>query len=85
MYGAKPRSGDHTGWAAFRTRGVIVANVREVKGGTYYPITSEANLRAQEIALHTRLPFIYLVRLCWRLPAAAYEVFPDREHFGTHL
>ena len=33
---------------------------RDVKGGTYYPMTVKKHLRAQEIALENRLPCIYL-------------------------
>src|ERR1700751_491598 len=40
---------------------VIVANDATVKGGTYYPITVEKHLRAQEVARQNRLPCIYLV------------------------
>ena len=42
-------------------RVVVVANDATVKGGTYYPITVKKHLRAQEVALHNRLPCIYLV------------------------
>ena len=37
---------------------VIVANDATVKGGTYYPMTVKKHLRAQEVALHNRLPCI---------------------------
>src|SRR3954464_15073508 len=40
---------------------VIVANDATVKGGTYYPMTVKKHLRAQEVALHNRLPCLYLV------------------------
>ena len=40
---------------------VVVANDATVKGGTYYPMTVKKHLRAQEVALHNRLPCIYLV------------------------
>ena len=61
---------------------VIVANDATVKGGTYYPITVKKHLRAQEIALHHRLPCIYLVDSGGaNLPLQA-DVFPDRDHFG---
>ncbi|MGZ3641626.1 MAG: carboxyl transferase domain-containing protein, partial [Candidatus Limnocylindrales bacterium] len=39
---------------------VIVANDATVKGGTYYPLTVKKHLRAQEIALADRLPYLYL-------------------------
>lgn len=40
---------------------VVVANDATVKGGTYYPMTVKKHLRAQEVALHNRLPCVYLV------------------------
>jgi 3-methylcrotonyl-CoA carboxylase beta subunit len=63
-------------------RCVIVANDATVKGGTYYPITVKKHLRAQEIALHNRLPCIYLVDSGGAFLPMQDEVFPDREHFG---
>jgi 3-methylcrotonyl-CoA carboxylase beta subunit len=53
-----------------------------VKGGTYYPMTVKKHLRAQEIALHNRLPCIYLVDSGGAFLPMQDEVFPDREHFG---
>ena len=40
---------------------MIGANEATVKGGTSYPISVQKSLRAQQIALENRLPFIYLV------------------------
>src|SRR3954466_8538874 len=61
---------------------VVVANDATVKGGTYYPMTVKKHLRAQEIALHNRLPCIYLVDSGGAFLPMQDEVFPDREHFG---
>ncbi len=61
---------------------VIVANDATVKGGTYYPMTVKKHLRAQEVALHNRLPCLYLVDSGGAYLPAQDEVFPDREHFG---
>ena len=61
---------------------VIVANDATVKGGTYYPMTVKKHLRAQEVALHNRLPCVYLVDSGGAFLPAQDEVFPDREHFG---
>jgi 3-methylcrotonyl-CoA carboxylase beta subunit len=63
-------------------RCVIVANDATVKGGTYYPMTVKKHLRAQEIALHNRLPCVYLVDSGGAFLPMQDEVFPDREHFG---
>ncbi|TDE25183.1 methylcrotonoyl-CoA carboxylase [Nonomuraea mesophila] len=61
---------------------VVVANDATVKGGTYYPITVKKHLRAQEVALHNRLPCVYLVDSGGAFLPRQDEVFPDREHFG---
>ncbi|MDN5747530.1 MAG: methylcrotonoyl-CoA carboxylase [Pseudonocardia sp.] len=61
---------------------VIVANDATVKGGTYFPVTVKKHLRAQEVALHNRLPCIYLVDSGGAFLPEQDDVFPDREHFG---
>ncbi|MGQ0573191.1 MAG: carboxyl transferase domain-containing protein [Pseudonocardia sp.] len=61
---------------------VIVANDATVKGGTYFPITVKKHLRAQEVALHNRLPCVYLVDSGGAYLPEQDDVFPDREHFG---
>ncbi len=63
-------------------RVVVVANDATVKGGTYYPMTVKKHLRAQEVALHNRLPCVYLVDSGGAFLPMQDEVFPDREHFG---
>jgi 3-methylcrotonyl-CoA carboxylase beta subunit len=84
MYdGDAPAAGIITGIGTVSGRRcVIVANDATVKGGTYYPMTVKKHLRAQEIALHNRLPCIYLVDSGGAFLPAQDEVFPDREHFG---
>ena len=61
---------------------MVVCNDATVKGGTYYPLTVKKHLRAQEVALHNRLPCIYLVDSGGANLPNQDEVFPDREHFG---
>ena len=61
---------------------VVVVNDATVKGGTYYPMTVKKHLRAQEVALHNRLPCVYLVDSGGAFLPRQDEVFPDREHFG---
>ena len=84
MYGDEaPAAGIVTGIGRVSGREcVIVANDATVKGGTYYPVTVKKHLRAQEIALHNRLPCIYLVDSGGAFLPRQDEVFPDREHFG---
>ncbi len=61
---------------------VVVANDATVKGGAYFPMTVTKHLRAQEIALHNRLPCVYLVDSGGAYLPLQDEIFPDREHFG---
>ncbi len=80
---AAPGAGIVTGVGVVQGRRcVIVANDATVKGGTYYPVTVKKHLRAQEVALHNRLPCIYLVDSGGAFLPKQDEVFPDREHFG---
>ena len=61
---------------------VVVCNDATVKGGTYYPMTVKKHLRAQEVALHNRLPCVYLVDSGGAFLPLQDDVFGDREHFG---
>ncbi len=61
---------------------MIIANDATVKGGTYYPLTVKKHLRAQEIALESKLPCLYLVDSGGAFLPMQSEVFPDRDHFG---
>ncbi|MBO3747889.1 methylcrotonoyl-CoA carboxylase [Streptosporangiaceae bacterium NEAU-GS5] len=84
MYGDQaPAAGIITGVGRVCGREtVVVANDATVKGGTYYPVTVKKHLRAQEVALHNRLPCVYLVDSGGAFLPRQDEVFPDREHFG---
>src|SRR3712207_4185558 len=84
MYGGEaPAAGIITGIGRVSGREVVVvANDATVKGGTYYPMTVKKHLRAQEVALHNRLPCVYLVDSGGAFLPMQDEVFPDREHFG---
>ncbi|MDD7965832.1 carboxyl transferase domain-containing protein [Actinomycetospora sp. DW7H6] len=84
MYGdAAPGAGIITGIGRIAGREcVVVANDATVKGGTYYPMTVKKHLRAQEVALHNRLPCVYLVDSGGAFLPEQDQVFPDREHFG---
>ncbi len=84
MYGDEaPGAGVITGVGRVAGREcVVVANDATVKGGTYFPMTVKKHLRAQEVALHNRLPCIYLVDSGGAYLPEQDNVFPDREHFG---
>ncbi|MGH3154430.1 MAG: carboxyl transferase domain-containing protein, partial [Streptosporangiaceae bacterium] len=78
LYGGEaPGAGMITGVGRISGREcVIVANDATVKGGTYYPMTVKKHLRAQEVALHNRLPCVYLVDSGGAYLPAQDEVFP---------
>jgi 3-methylcrotonyl-CoA carboxylase beta subunit len=81
--GDAPGAGMVTGVGVVHGRHVLViANDATVKGGTYYPMTVKKHLRAQEVALHNRLPCVYLVDSGGAFLPMQDDVFPDREHFG---
>jgi 3-methylcrotonyl-CoA carboxylase beta subunit len=81
--GAAPGAGIVTAVVEVQGRQcVVVANDATVKGGTYYPMTVKKHLRAQEVALHNRLPCVYLVDSGGAFLPMQDDVFPDREHFG---
>ncbi|GGJ07495.1 carboxyl transferase domain-containing protein [Neoroseomonas lacus] len=84
MYGGEvPSAGIITGIGRVAGREcMIVANDATVKGGTYFPITVQKHLRAQEIAQQNHLPCIYLVDSGGANLPNQDEVFPGRDHFG---
>jgi len=60
--GQAPAAGVVTGLGKIEDRpAVIVANDATVKAGAWWPETITKILRAQEIAMHNRLPIVYLV------------------------
>ena len=61
---------------------MILCNDATVKGGTYYPLTVQKHLRAQEVAEENNLPCIYLVDSGGANLPNQDEVFPGRDHFG---
>src|SRR4051812_4428246 len=61
---------------------MILANDATVKGGTYFPMTVQKHLRAQEVAQQNRLPCLYLVDSGGANLPNQDEVFPGRDHFG---
>jgi 3-methylcrotonyl-CoA carboxylase beta subunit len=84
LYGGEvPSAGIVTGIGRVAGREcVIVANDATVKGGTYFPMTVQKHLRAQEIAQQNRLPCLYLVDSGGAHLPSQDEVFPGRDHFG---
>ena len=84
LYGGEvPSAGLVTGIGRVSGREcMIVANDATVKGGTYFPLTVQKHLRAQEVAQQNRLPCIYLVDSGGAFLPSQDEVFPGRDHFG---
>ena len=84
LYGGEiPAAGIITGIGRVSGREcMIVANDATVKGGTYFPLTVQKHLRAQEIAQQNRLPCLYLVDSGGANLPNQDEVFPGRDHFG---
>ncbi|XP_048354647.1 methylcrotonoyl-CoA carboxylase beta chain, mitochondrial-like isoform X3 [Sphaerodactylus townsendi] len=82
-YGDVPGAGCLTGlgkicgiWCVF------IANDATVKGGTIYPVSVKKQLRAQEIAIQSRLPSVYLVDSGGAFLPLQAELFPDQFHGG---
>ncbi len=84
LYGGEvPSAGIVTGIGRISGREcMIVANDATVKGGTYFPMTVQKHLRAQEIAQQNNLPCVYLVDSGGANLPNQDEVFPGRDHFG---
>ncbi|MFL5335448.1 MAG: carboxyl transferase domain-containing protein, partial [Geminicoccaceae bacterium] len=84
LYGGEvPSAGIVTGIGRVSGREcMIVANDATVKGGTYFPMTVQKHLRAQEIALQNRLPCVYLVDSGGLYLPLQAESFPDKTGFG---
>src|SRR5919201_252152 len=81
--GAAPGAGIVTGVGVVGdVEAMFVANDQTVKAGTYFPLTLEKHLRAQQIAAENRLPCVYLVDSGGLFLPLQAEVFPHRTGFG---
>jgi 3-methylcrotonyl-CoA carboxylase beta subunit len=63
-------------------RHVVIANDATVKAGAFFPATTKKVLRAQRIAMHNRLPLVYLVDSAGVFLPLQEDVFPDEDDFG---
>ncbi len=61
---------------------MIIANDATVKAGAFFPMTCKKVLRAQRIAMHCRLPLLYLVDSAGVFLPLQDEIFPDEDDFG---
>lgn len=82
-WGGAPSAGVVTGIGTVSDRRVmIIANDATVKAGAFFPMTCKKVLRAQRIALESRLPLVYLVDSAGVFLPLQDEVFPDEDDFG---
>lgn len=82
-WGGAPSAGVITGIGTVSNRRVmIIANDATVKAGAFFPMTCKKVLRAQRIALESRLPLVYLVDSAGVFLPLQDEVFPDEDDFG---
>jgi acetyl-CoA carboxylase carboxyltransferase component len=82
-YGSAPGAGVVTGIGRVSGRlCMIIANDATVKAGAFFPMTAKKVLRAQTIALETRIPTLYLVDSAGVFLPLQEDVFPDTDDFG---
>jgi 3-methylcrotonyl-CoA carboxylase beta subunit len=82
-YGGAPAAGVVTGLGHVSGRlCMIVANDATVKAGAFFPMTAKKVLRAQTIALESRIPTLYLVDSSGVFLPLQEDVFPDTDDFG---
>jgi len=61
---------------------MIIANDATIKAGAFFPMTCKKVLRAQRIAMHCRVPLVYLVDSAGVFLPLQDEIFPDEDDFG---
>jgi 3-methylcrotonyl-CoA carboxylase beta subunit len=82
-YGGAPSAGVVTGLGQVSGRlCMIIANDATVKAGAFFPMTAKKVLRAQTIALESRIPTLYLVDSAGVFLPLQEDVFPDTDDFG---
>jgi len=82
-WGGAPSAGTVTGVGRVQGRlFMIIANDATVKAGAFFPMTAKKVLRAQHIAMESRLPTIYLVDSAGIFLPLQEDVFPDQDDFG---
>lgn len=82
-WGGAPAAGTVTGLARVCNRTfMIIANDATVKAGAFFPMTAKKVIRAQNIAIESRIPTIYLVDSSGIFLPLQEDVFPDADDFG---
>jgi len=82
-WGGAPSAGAVTGLG--RVAGklcMIIANDATVKAGAFFPMTAKKVIRAQTIAMESRIPTLYLVDSAGIFLPLQEDVFPDQDDFG---
>jgi acetyl-CoA carboxylase carboxyltransferase component len=82
-WGGAPSAGTVTGLAKVCGRTfMIIANDATVKAGAFFPMTAKKVIRAQNIAIESKIPTIYLVDSAGVFLPLQEDVFPDTDDFG---
>jgi 3-methylcrotonyl-CoA carboxylase beta subunit len=82
-WGGAPAAGTIVGLGHVSGRlAMIIANDATVKAGAFFPMTAKKVIRAQTIALESRIPTIYLVDSSGIFLPLQEDVFPDTDDFG---
>ncbi len=82
-YGSAPGAGVVTGVGRVSGRlCMVIANDATVKAGAFFPMTTKKVLRAQNIAIESRIPTLYLVDSSGVFLPLQEDVFPDTDDFG---
>jgi acetyl-CoA carboxylase carboxyltransferase component len=82
-WGGAPAAGTITGLARVCDRlFMIIANDATVKAGAFFPMTAKKVIRAQNIAIASHIPTIYLVDSAGIFLPLQEDVFPDTDDFG---
>ncbi len=61
---------------------MLIANDATIKAGAFFPMTCKKVLRAQRIAMQSRLPLVYIVDSAGVFLPLQDEIFPDEDDFG---
>lgn len=61
---------------------MIIANDATVKAGAFFPMTCKKIIRAQTVAMMSRMPLVYLVDSAGVFLPMQEDVFPDTDDFG---
>jgi 3-methylcrotonyl-CoA carboxylase beta subunit len=82
-WGGAPAAGVITGLGEIHGRQfMLIVNDATVKAGAFFPITAKKVLRAQNIAIESHIPTIYLVDSAGIFLPLQEDVFPDQDDFG---